>query len=57
MFTVTKLLFADNAAAVGTSRESVERAARVLDEATSEWGLQIEDEHAKDQDNGSWCSR
>ena len=57
MFTVTKLLFADNAAAVGTSRESVERAARVLDEATSEWGLKIEDEHAEDQDNSSWCSR
>ena len=37
--TVTELLFADDAAAVGTTRESIERAARTLSEVTSEWGL------------------
>ena len=41
VFMVTELLFADDAAAVGTTRESVERAARVLDEVTSEWGLRM----------------
>ena len=40
-FTATELLFADNAAAVGTSRESMERAALVLEEVTSEWGLTV----------------
>ena len=40
-FTVTELLFADDTAAVGTSRENMERAALVLEEVTSEWGLTV----------------
>ena len=40
-FTATELLFADDAAAVSTSRESMERAALVLEEVTSEWGLTV----------------
>ena len=36
-FTATELLFADDAAAVGTSRENMERTALV----TSEWGLTV----------------
>ena len=39
--TVTELLFADDAAAVGTTRESMERAAQALEEVTSEWGLTV----------------
>ena len=39
--TVTALLFADDAAAVSTTREDIERAAHVLDEVTSEWGLRM----------------
>ena len=39
--TVTELQFADDAALVGISREEIERAARVLDEVTSEWGLTV----------------
>ena len=38
---LTELLFADDAAAVGTTRESMERAAHVLEEVTSEWGLSV----------------
>ena len=39
--TVTELLFADDAAAVGTTRESMERAAQALEQVTSEWGLSV----------------
>ena len=38
---VTELQFADDAAAVGTSREDIVRAAQVLDEVTTEWGLTV----------------
>ena len=37
--TVTELLFADDAVAVRTTRESIERSAHTLDEVVSEWGL------------------
>ena len=39
--TVTESQFADDAAAVaiGTTRESMERAAQALEEVTSKWGL------------------
>ena len=40
-FTATELLFADDAAAVGTTRASMEKAAQVLEEVTSEWGLTV----------------
>ena len=39
--TMTELLFADDAAVVSTSRESMERAAHMLDVVTSEWGLSV----------------
>ena len=39
MAKVTELQFADDAALVGSSREEIERAARVLDSVTTEWGL------------------
>lgn len=35
--TVTEILFADNAAAVSTTRDGTERAAHILDEITSKW--------------------
>ena len=38
---VIELIFADDAAAVGTTRESMERAAQALEEVTSEWGLTV----------------
>ena len=38
---VTELQFADDAAAVGISREDIARAAQVLDEVTTEWGLTV----------------
>ena len=38
---LTELLFADDAAAVATSRESIERTALVLDEVLMEWGLKL----------------
>ena len=38
---VTELLFADDAAAVSTTRESMKRAAQALEEVTSEWGLSV----------------
>ena len=37
--TMTELLFADDAAAVGTTREAIVEAAQVLDKVTTEWGL------------------
>ena len=37
--TATELLFADDAAAVSTTREIIERSAHTLDEVVSEWGL------------------
>ena len=37
--TVTELLFADDAVVVVSGREDMERAAHVLDEVTTEWGL------------------
>ena len=36
---ITELQFADDAAAVGVSRESIERAAHMLDQVTTAWGL------------------
>ena len=36
---VTELQFADDAVLVGATRESIVRAAHVMDEVTSEWGL------------------
>ena len=44
---VTELQFADDAAAVGTSREDIVRAAQVLDEVTTEWGLTVNIQKAK----------
>ena len=44
---VTELQFADDAAAVGTSREDIARAAQVLDEVTTEWGLTVNIQKAK----------
>ena len=38
---VIELLFDDDAAAVSTTREGIERAAHVFDEVTSEWGLKM----------------
>ena len=38
---VSKLLFADDVAAVGTSRESMESAALILDDFLKEWGLTL----------------
>ena len=37
--TVTELQLADDVVLVGTTRESIVRAAHVVDEVTSEWGL------------------
>ena len=37
--TVTELLFADDAVVVASGREDMERAAYVLDEVTTEWGM------------------
>ena len=37
--TVNKLLFADDAVIVSSTRENMERATQVLSEVTSEWGL------------------
>ena len=37
--TVTQLLFADDAVVVASGREDMERAAHVLDDVTTEWGL------------------
>ena len=39
MMTVTELQFADDAAVVSATRDSIVRAANVLDEVTSQWGL------------------
>lgn len=39
--TMTELLFADDAAVVGTARESMERAAHRLDVVTSKWYLTV----------------
>lgn len=36
---MTELQFANDAVLVGTTRESIVRAAHVLDEVTLEWGL------------------
>ena len=38
---VSKLQFADDLAAVGTSRESMESAAHILDDLLKEWGLTL----------------
>ena len=38
---LTEFLFADDAAAVRSTREDIERAAKILDETTREWGLTI----------------
>ena len=39
MMTVTELQFADDVAVVSATRDSIVRAANVLDEVTSQWGL------------------
>lgn len=39
--TITELLFVDDTAVVNTTRESMERAALMLDKVTSEWGLTV----------------
>ena len=39
--TATGIQFADDAALVGSSREEIEKAARVLDVVTSEWTLTV----------------
>ena len=41
MMTVTELQFADDAAVVSATRDSIVRAANVLDEVTSQWGLSM----------------
>ena len=38
---LTEFLFADDAAAICTNRSDIEKAARILDEVTSEWGLTV----------------
>ena len=38
---ITELQFADDVALVGSSRDEIERAPRILDEVTSDWGLTV----------------
>ena len=38
---ITELLFADDAAAVSNTRQYIKRAAAILEEVTSQWGLTI----------------
>jgi hypothetical protein len=55
-FKVSELLFADDAAAVGTSRSSMERAASVLKGVISEWGLVLSIPKTKLLVAGTPCS-
>ena len=50
---VCEFLFADDAAAVGTSRRSMERAASILKSVISEWGLVLS--IPKNKAVGCWC--
>ena len=52
--TVTELQFADDAALVCSSREGVERSARVLDQVASEWGLTLSHQKTKLIIAGTW---
>ena len=52
--TVTELQFADDAALVCSSREGVERSARVLDQVASEWGLTLSLQKTKLMVAGTW---
>ena len=52
--TVTELQFADDAALVSSSREGVERSARVLDQVASEWGLTLSLQKTKLMVTGTW---